>query len=98
MLNDLVDQLDNINPDAAKSLREGLDETLTVQRLELPELLRISLRSTNAVESINSAIRDRSHTSNTGATATRSNGGLRQAYWKMKATSDASKGIGTFRP
>jgi transposase-like protein len=60
MLTDLADQLDRLNPDAAKSLREGLEDTLTVQRLELPEMLRISLRSTNAIESVNSAIRDRS--------------------------------------
>ena len=60
MLLDLAEQLDHLSPDAAKSLREGLDDTLTVQRLELPELLRVSLRSTNAIESVNSAIRDRS--------------------------------------
>ena len=60
MLIDLVDQLAPLNPDAAKSLREGLEDTLTVQRLGLPDLLRVSLRSTNAIESVNSAIRDRS--------------------------------------
>jgi putative transposase len=60
MLTDLADQLDRLNPDAAKSLREGLEDTLTVQRLGLPELLRISLHSTNPIESVNSAIRDRS--------------------------------------
>lgn len=60
MLTDLADQLDRLNPDAAKSLREGLEDTLTVQRLELPEMLRISLRNTNAIESVNSVIRDRS--------------------------------------
>ncbi|CAG0989417.1 hypothetical protein ANRL4_02375 [Anaerolineae bacterium] len=60
MLTDLADQLDRLNPDAAKSLREGMEDTLTVQRLGLPELLRISLHSTNPIESVNSAIRDRS--------------------------------------
>jgi putative transposase len=60
MLMDLGEQLDHLSPDAAKSLREGLDDTLTVQRLGLPDLLRVSLRSTNAIESVNSAIRDRS--------------------------------------
>jgi transposase-like protein len=60
MLTDLADQLDRLNPDAAKSLREGLEDTLTVQRLGLPELLRISLHSTNSIESVNGAIRDRS--------------------------------------
>lgn len=40
---------------AADSLREGLEETLTVQRLRLPGLLRQILFSTNAMESTNSA-------------------------------------------
>ncbi len=61
MLTALAEQLDEINPAAAKSLREGLEDTLTVQCMQLPELLRVSLRSTNAIESVNSAIRDRGH-------------------------------------
>lgn len=38
-------------PGAGASLHEGLEETLTVLRLGLPELLRRSLRSTNVIES-----------------------------------------------
>ncbi len=60
ILTTLADQLQRINPDAAKSLLEGLDETLTVQRLKLPKELRISLRSTNIIESANNGVRDRS--------------------------------------
>ena len=60
MLVALADQLHRINPDAAKSLLEGLEETLTVQRLGLPQLLRESLRSTNIIESANNGVRDRS--------------------------------------
>lgn len=56
----LVDQLQKINPSAAKSLLEGLEETLTVQRLHLPEQLKQSLRSTNIIESANNGVRDRS--------------------------------------
>jgi len=56
----LAEHLERINPSAAKSLREGLEETLTVQRLGLPEQLRRSLRSTNIIESANNGIRDRS--------------------------------------
>jgi len=56
----LADQLQKINPSAAKSLLEGLDETLTVQRMHLPEQLRRSLRSTNIIESANNGVRDRS--------------------------------------
>jgi len=43
--------LERINESAAKSLREGLEETLTVHRLELPDVLRQTLSSTNTIES-----------------------------------------------
>jgi len=45
------DWLASINLAAARSLEEGFDETLTVIRLGLPELLRKSLSSTNLIES-----------------------------------------------
>ena len=43
--------------EAAGSLREGMEETLTVVKLALPELLRKSLATTNAIENLNSTIR-----------------------------------------
>ncbi|MGE0537938.1 MAG: IS256 family transposase [Pirellulales bacterium] len=43
--------LRRLNPDAAASLEEGLEETLTVVRLGVPELLRKSLATTNPIES-----------------------------------------------
>lgn len=43
--------LRRLNPDAAASLQEGLEETLTVVRLGVPELLRKSLATTNPIES-----------------------------------------------
>jgi putative transposase len=43
--------LDRLNPDAAASLREGMEETLTVIRLGVPELLRRTLATTNPIES-----------------------------------------------
>ncbi len=43
--------LDRLNPDAAASLREGLEETLTVIRLGVPDLLRRTLATTNPIES-----------------------------------------------
>ena len=43
--------LDRLNPDAAASLREGMEETLTVVRLGVPELLRRTLATTNPIES-----------------------------------------------
>ena len=42
---------------AAASLREGLDETLTVLRLGLPTTLRRTLSTTNAIENLNSTLR-----------------------------------------
>ena len=42
---------------AAASLREGMEETLTVLKLNLPELLRRSLSSSNAIENMMGAIR-----------------------------------------
>ncbi len=44
-------ELERLNPDAAASLREGLEETLTLHRLEIPTQLRTSFSSTNLIES-----------------------------------------------
>jgi len=43
--------LEELSPSAAASLKEGLEETLTVHRLGVPESLRRTLRSTNPIES-----------------------------------------------
>jgi transposase-like protein len=53
-LNQIANNLDNRYPSAATSLREGLEETLTVHRLMIPGLLRKTLSNTNAIESANS--------------------------------------------
>jgi putative transposase len=47
----LLRELMDINPSAAKSLEEGMEETLTVHRLRVPMKLRLTLRSTNPIES-----------------------------------------------
>jgi putative transposase len=44
-------ELMEMNPSAARSLGEGLQETLTVHRLHVPPQLRKSLSSTNVIES-----------------------------------------------
>lgn len=51
-----VTWLEAINPSAARSLEEGLEETLTLHRLGLPESLRKSLQSTNLIESTFSVV------------------------------------------
>jgi putative transposase len=58
----LAKELDRTHPGAAASLREGLDETLTVLRLGVPPTLARTLRSTNAIESMISVCRE--HASN----------------------------------
>ena len=50
-LNRLHRELMDVNPSAARSLAEGLEETLTVQRLHVPRQLRKTLASTNVIES-----------------------------------------------
>src|SRR5215831_6167261 len=44
-------ELERINPSAARSLEEGMEETLTIHKLQMPEMLRKSLASTNIIES-----------------------------------------------
>jgi len=47
----LHDELMEVNPSAAASLAEGMEETLTVSELRITPRLRQSLASTNAIES-----------------------------------------------
>ena len=49
-------ELMDLNPSAARSLGEGLEETLTVHRLRVPPLLRQTLASTNVIESAFSVV------------------------------------------
>jgi transposase-like protein len=51
LLRATVKWLRRISPAAAASLEEGLEETLTVIRLGVPELLRKTLATTNPIES-----------------------------------------------
>lgn len=50
-------QLERINPSAARSLEEGMEETLTLHRLGVGPLLRRSLATTNIIESCLSTVR-----------------------------------------
>ena len=54
----LAKELDRTHPGAAASLREGLDETLTVLRLNVAPTLARTLRSTNCIESMISVCRE----------------------------------------
>lgn len=57
-LEKLLRELMHLNPSAARSLEEGMEETLTMHRLNLPESLRRSLSSTNLIESVFSGVED----------------------------------------
>jgi transposase-like protein len=57
LLQDLARRLEDEYPSAAESVREGLEETLTVQGLGLSERLQRSLTTTNAAESLISRTR-----------------------------------------
>lgn len=52
----LVASLQDDHPGAAASLLEGLDETLTVQRLGITDALYRTLRTTNPIENLNGSI------------------------------------------
>ena len=56
-LNQIHRELMDVNPSAARSLEEGLEETLTVHRLGVPAELRRALRTTNPIESAFSRVR-----------------------------------------
>jgi putative transposase len=55
-LNGLHRELMDLNPSAARSLEEGMEETLTVHRLHLPAQLRKTMASTNVIESAFSTV------------------------------------------
>jgi transposase-like protein len=55
-LNGLHRELMDLNPSAARSLAEGMEETLTVHRLHLPMQLRKTMASTNVIESAFSTV------------------------------------------
>ena len=50
-LDNLHRELMDLNPSAARSLGEGMEETLTVHRLRMPPQRRMTLASTNVIES-----------------------------------------------
>jgi transposase-like protein len=52
----LAARLEREHPSAAASLREGLDETLTVQGLGIGGALYLTLRTTNPIENLNGSI------------------------------------------
>lgn len=56
-LRGVVRDLQRINISAAESLEEGFEETLTLHRLGIPSVLRVSFSTTNLIESSFSRVR-----------------------------------------
>ena len=55
-LQEIHGELQILNRRAAKSLQEGLEETLTLHRLRIYPILGRSFRTTNCIESVNSCL------------------------------------------
>jgi len=87
LLTDLAKRLDHEYPSAAGSVREGLDETLTVLTLQLSTRLQRSLATTNAAESLLS--RTRHVTRN----VKRWRGGQMMVRWVAAGVLEAVKGF-----
>jgi putative transposase len=80
-----VAELERINPSAAASLREGIEETLTLHRLKVPAALRASLSTTNPIESPFAYVRGKTHR------VTRWRGGDQVQRWAASALLAAEK-------
>jgi putative transposase len=80
-------QLVDINPSAARSLEEGMEETLTVHRLSVGPLLRRTLASTNPIESCMSTVRKITRR------VTHWQGGDHIARWTAAGLLEAEKGF-----
>lgn len=77
----------NGHEDTAASLREGLEETLTVLKLHLPNTLTRSLSTMSAIENLMSAIR------RTTRRVSRSNNESMTRRWVAMAVLEARRGF-----
>ena len=87
LLQDLARRLDTDDPSAATSVREGLDETLTVLGVGLSERLQRSLATTNAIESL------LSRTRHVQRHVKRWRGGTMVLRWVAAGVLEAAKGF-----
>jgi transposase-like protein len=86
LLVDLAKRLEDDYPSAAASIREGLDETLTVATLQLSTRLHRSLVTTNAAESLIS------HTRHVKRNVKRWRGGQMMLRWVAAGVLEAVRG------
>jgi len=90
-LETLARKLDRINPDAAGSLREGLDETLTITRLGVTGTLAKTLATTNPMESTIDIVRVHARNVKRCVTATCDSAGPPPGCSVPKPNTDASR-------
>jgi transposase-like protein len=86
-LRQLERELAKEHPGAAASLREGLDETLTVLEFELPRALERTLRTTNLIENLMGTARRITRN------VKRWRGGSMILRWVAAATQEAQRGF-----
>jgi transposase-like protein len=91
MLNKLARQLERKHPSAAASLREGLEETLTVLSFGLIDSLERTLATTNPIENLNSLLRRIHHN------VTRWQDGTMVLRWVAIGLQEAAKGFRRLR-
>lgn len=87
LLTDLAARVERTSPSAAASVREGLEETLTVLTLELSPRLRRSLATTNAIENLIG------HTRVVQRHVKRWHGGQMMLRWVAAGILEAAKGF-----
>jgi transposase-like protein len=87
LLVDLARRLETHYPSAAESVREGLEETLTILTLGISDRLRHSLATTNAIESLMSRIR------HVKRNVKRWRGGAMMERWVAAGVLEATKGF-----
>ncbi len=91
VLEGLARQLERRHPSAAESIREGLDETLTVLGLGLTDSLLRTLATTNPIENLNGLVRYRIRR------VRRWDGGAMVLRWLVASLDDAAKGFRRLR-
>ncbi len=87
LLKDLARRLDEPHPGAAESVREGLEETLTVCGLGLSATLRRTLATTNAIENLIGGTRQRQRN------VKRWRSGSMVLRWTVAAIQEAARGF-----
>lgn len=87
MLKNLARRLDEKHPGAANSLREGLDETLTIMGHDLSKTLEQMLSTTNAIENLMGSVRRVSRR------VKRWRGGTMILRWMAAGVQEAARGF-----